>query len=261
MTYTRQLNYLDLVLKNNKVPHAFLFYGPDQPAMKAVAQNFIYRVNASVDNWEAFSTEDELSNKIKTETHPDIFAVKKLEGKREIGIAQIRALRNFLSQSPFSLSTKAAIIEGAESLTEESYNALLKSLEEPAPSNIIFLISSGLVKLPKTIVSRVIAMPFPQTVDKPAPIENDIIRQLRGAPSLSVSDRFQLAEKIAKSENIPEVLNEWLLFLRSSIFNAKSVENAKTALNISSILKTKEIIISTNANSRLMLECLMLKIS
>lgn len=256
--YHRQLNYLDLILKNNKLPHALLFYGADAVGLKQIVQALIFRINTPASNWADFNTDNQLSHSIKNESNPDVFPVKIITGKKEIGIAQIRALKNFLSQSPLVLAYKAAIIESAERLTEESWNALLKTLEEPSPHSIIFVISSGISPIPKTIVSRTLVVPFNLPAISPKIAESDIIKKLAGRGEVSLYEKFDLADKIAASGRLAEFLDEWMMALHARLeSNSNSQENILSQINL--ILKTKGVVSKTNANPKLMLERLILE--
>jgi DNA polymerase III delta prime subunit len=258
MTYTRQLNYLDLILRNNKLPHALLFYGADAVGIKQIVQALIFRINTPDSNWADFNIDNQLSYSIKNGSNPDVFLVKLIAGKKEIGIAQIRALKNFLSQSPLVLAKKAAIIENAECLTEEAWNALLKTLEEPSPNSIIFLISSGIRSIPKTIVSRTLVVPFNSPAISPKTAESDIIKKLAGRGGIYLYEKFDLAEKIAASGRPAEFLDEWMVALHARLeSNSNSQENI--IFQIKLILKTKGLISKTNANPKLMLERLILE--
>jgi len=184
--------------------------------------------------------------------------VKKLEDKKAIGIAQIRELKNFVSRSPLNLTTKAAIVTEAESLTEESWNALLKTLEEPSPNTVIFLISRGLRDLPKTILSRVLTISFPDSgeVSKLKPKDDIILGKLAKLDQLSVVDRFDVAEELAAADNKLEIMDGWLMLQRANLLAG---ENG-SANKLQTMAEAKNIIASTNANARLVLENLFLKI-
>lgn len=258
LTYSRQLLYLDLVLKNNRVPHAFLFYGLAGGVQKKTAQAMVFRLNQPGAAWADFETgASELARLIKSDTHPDVLVVKKEADKKAIGIGQIRGLKSFVSRSPLNLATKAVIIEAAQSLTEESWNALLKTLEEPSGQTVIFVLSAGLKNIPKTIISRAVAVPF----HAPAPgsnfqSKNDIIMgKLAGLEKLAIVDRFDLAELAAKREDSLEILDEWLLVLRSGLLAGKL---ARPEL-VEEVMKAKRVLTATNANPRLVWESLFLK--
>ena len=86
--------------------------------------------------------------------HPDFYEIKKEEDKKNISIEQIRKLREKLGLRAFLGEYKVALIDEAESMTEEANNALLKTLEEPSEKTVIILITTNARSLPQTIVSR-----------------------------------------------------------------------------------------------------------
>ena len=70
------------------------------------------------------------------------------------GIQYIRELRGNTKFSPMKSTYKIYIIDEAHMLTGESFNALLKTLEEP-PSHVIFILATTEKhKIPETILSR-----------------------------------------------------------------------------------------------------------
>jgi DNA polymerase-3 subunit delta' len=72
----------------------------------------------------------------------------------EIRVASIRELRMTVAYSPFASGMKCIVIIDAERMNEEASNALLKTLEEPTPRTVIILTSAHPEKLLPTIVSR-----------------------------------------------------------------------------------------------------------
>ena len=87
-------------------------------------------------------------------THPDIFRLTPEEGKRVIGIDQVRSLTDFMAQTSHAGSAKIVIIDNAHDMNTSSANALLKTLEEPTQSSYLFLVTDYPGSLPATIRSR-----------------------------------------------------------------------------------------------------------
>ncbi len=71
-----------------------------------------------------------------------------------IGINHVRDVLHQVNLKPFEGSRIVVIFDGAESLSEEAANALLKTLEEPPPQVIILLLTANEEALPSTILSR-----------------------------------------------------------------------------------------------------------
>src|SRR3989344_4245673 len=96
----------------------------------------------------------------KLSTHPDFFLIEKRvdeksgKTKRNIDIDQLRTLRSQLRQSPLLGSYRIAVIDGAELMSTAAANAVLKTLEEPRPRTVLFLLTTNGQQLPQTIHSR-----------------------------------------------------------------------------------------------------------
>jgi len=74
--------------------------------------------------------------------------------RTEIGIDQIRQMQHSASLPPFEGKYKIFIIEGAEFLSTEAANCLLKTLEEPTGKVVFILLTTNDGLLPATVVSR-----------------------------------------------------------------------------------------------------------
>ncbi|MDP2587015.1 MAG: AAA family ATPase [Candidatus Komeilibacteria bacterium] len=137
------ISFLDKGLSQNKLAHAYLFYGPPNLGKTAVAEALALKVLGS--------NELLLTNLLKLETLPD---------KKDIGIEQVREFCRSLFLKSFSDHYKIGIIYEAEKLNQESANALLKTLEEPAPKTLLIIVSSAWQNLLSTVISRCQAVKF-----------------------------------------------------------------------------------------------------
>lgn len=70
------------------------------------------------------------------------------------GIEEIRQIRESVKYRPVTCKYKVYIIDEAHMLTAEAFNALLKTLEEPAEYVVFILATTEPHKLPQTIISR-----------------------------------------------------------------------------------------------------------
>jgi hypothetical protein len=82
------------------------------------------------------------------ENNPDIFIVS------DYSVENIRSIKKFLSQKPYSHQCKIVYIPQADLLNSESQNTLLKNLEEPGENNYFFLTTAKPHALLPTVVSR-----------------------------------------------------------------------------------------------------------
>jgi DNA polymerase-3 subunit delta' len=74
--------------------------------------------------------------------------------KRDISVAQVRSLAEFINISSHRNGAKVVLIQPAEAMNVNAANALLKSLEEPPPQTYFLLVSDRPHMLPATIRSR-----------------------------------------------------------------------------------------------------------
>jgi DNA polymerase-3 subunit delta' len=87
--------------------------------------------------------------------------------RTEIGIDQIREMQHSSNLPPFEGRFRVFIIDGAEQLSTEAANCLLKTLEEPADRVVFALLATNDRLLPATVVSRCQRLELPElaTVD------------------------------------------------------------------------------------------------
>lgn len=85
------------------------------------------------------------------------------KASREIGVDQIRALSTFANLSAHSGGYRVVLIHPAETMNNNSANALLKTLEEPTDKLLFILVTNKPQQLLPTILSRSlsIAVPMP----------------------------------------------------------------------------------------------------
>jgi DNA polymerase-3 subunit delta' len=90
--------------------------------------------------------------------HPDFHWVEReREGEKEakqLKVEQIRELATALTLKSYRGGYKAAVLAEADAMNPNAANALLKTLEEPAPQTLLVLCSARPSRLPATILSR-----------------------------------------------------------------------------------------------------------
>jgi DNA polymerase-3 subunit gamma/tau len=138
-------------IKENRIAHAYLFTGPRGVGKTTTARilaktlNCINRKNAEPCNG------CEMCKSIQNSQLIDIIEI---DGASNRGIDEIRTLRDSVKYAPTRGKYKVYIIDEVHMLTKESFNAFLKTLEEP-PEHIIFIFATtDIHKVPLTIISR-----------------------------------------------------------------------------------------------------------
>ncbi|MDD4902952.1 MAG: DNA polymerase III subunit gamma/tau [Candidatus Bipolaricaulis sp.] len=86
--------------------------------------------------------------------------IVEIDGASNRGIDHIRKLREEVNFVPADLRMKVYIIDEVHMLTNEAFNALLKTLEEPPAHAMFVFATTEPHKLPRTIVSRCQAFEF-----------------------------------------------------------------------------------------------------
>jgi len=74
--------------------------------------------------------------------------------RKEIRIEQVREMQHSANLPPFEGRYKVFIIDGAELMSNEAANCLLKTLEEPSPGVLFILLTTNDSLLPTTVISR-----------------------------------------------------------------------------------------------------------
>lgn len=99
-----------------------------------------------------FSDKKEDHEKIFFTEHPDVGVI--LPHNRNILVAAIRELEREAFFRPYEAKARVFIIDDADKMNDAASNALLKTLEEPASSTYLFLITSRPDSMLQTIHSR-----------------------------------------------------------------------------------------------------------
>jgi len=138
-------------LKNNTLAHAYLFVGP-----RGVGKTSCARILAKSLNCKDAPTLQPCGTcsacvEISQGRSLDVIEI---DGASNRGIDEIRTLRENVKFSPVSGNYKIYIIDEVHMLTQEAFNALLKTLEEP-PEHVKFIFATTRPdKVLATIVSR-----------------------------------------------------------------------------------------------------------
>jgi DNA polymerase-3 subunit delta' len=87
-------------------------------------------------------------------THPDVFTLATPEGKHELPVEEMRGFCAKMALKPTRGKRKVGVVLDADDFNDESANAFLKTLEEPAPGSLLLLLATGTDQQLPTILSR-----------------------------------------------------------------------------------------------------------
>ena len=148
-------NHITIILKNQikkgNIGHAYLFSGTKGTGKTSTAKIFSRAVNCTDLEDGNPCNKCDICRGILDESIMDVI---EMDAASNRGIEDIRELREKVVYPPSSTRYKIYIIDEVHMLTRESFNALLKTLEEPPKHLIFILATTEPQRLPQTILSR-----------------------------------------------------------------------------------------------------------
>lgn len=139
-------------IKNNSTRHAYLITGPKGIGKRTLALKMATKLNQPIN---ASDSEQNLYiQQMEKMEHVDLTIVKRKDGDKNIKIDAIRTLQKSIYLSPYLSPNKIVLILNFDEANANAANALLKTLEEPPKSTILFLTATNAEALLPTIVSR-----------------------------------------------------------------------------------------------------------
>jgi DNA polymerase-3 subunit delta' len=149
--HEKQIRILQQAMTSKRIAHAYLFYGMEGIGKRSTALVFAKALNCQEGQGDACG---HCSSCLKADhgNHPDLIIIE--PAGQSIRVQDIREIQHRMSFRPFEGGWRAFILFDAEKMNSTAANALLKTLEEPTPLNILILASSRPYLLPLTVLSR-----------------------------------------------------------------------------------------------------------
>ena len=148
---------LENAINLNRVAHGYLFFGP-----RGVGKTTCARILSKALNCIDINESNPCNKCINCKQILDgsSLDVLEIDGASNRGIDEIRELREAVKYTPSSGKYRIYIIDEVHMLTQQAFNALLKTLEEP-PSHVKFIMATTEInKVPQTILSRTMRFNF-----------------------------------------------------------------------------------------------------
>jgi len=135
-----------------RIAHAYLFCGPRGTGKTTSARLLAKCLNCEKGPTSTPCNECDFCTRVRdNQTTMDLIEIDAASNR---GIDNVRELIAGVSSAPSGGSYRIYIIDEVHMLTNESFNALLKTLEEPPSHAIFVLATTDAHKVPTTITSR-----------------------------------------------------------------------------------------------------------
>lgn len=246
-----------------RLPHAYIFKGPDGVGKRLFARGVAAAVNCRDSGRVGACGKCSSCKKFTSMNHPDFMVVEPQKGAIKIG--QIRKLTQELDYPPYESETRIVVLEDVHTMRREAANSLLKTLEEPPENNLLILTAESSQEILATLTSRCQVVPFAnlsiddtvailvqQGTDSGAakllarfsegspgkallfqrtemvPLWREVVTYLSDRsndPDRDVGGLLQLAEKMAVlKEELPSLLGLLRIWLRDQLLGEKADE-------------------------------------
>lgn len=174
-------------LKTGKTVHAYLFAGP-----RGVGKTTMARLLAKGLTCPNLSEDGDVCGQCEFclgVQNGSLVDLVEIDAASNRGIDDIRDLREKVKLLPARAKKKVYIVDEVHMLTNEAFNALLKTLEEP-PKHVVFVLcTTEPHKVPETIKSRCQVFKFAR------PPKSQIVERLR-----HIAQAESVLEKVAEEE-------------------------------------------------------------
>jgi len=248
-------------LRHN-LSHAYIIVGEAEERL-AVARAFAKELNCLGDSGD----DNCLSCRVfESGNHPDIFYVAgtKTTG---IGVDDVRSqIVQEMTTSPFKYRYKIFIVDNAETITPQAQNAMLKTIEEPAPYGVFLFLAEHVHTLLPTVLSRCVTVKLGERLKKSEheAFAEEIASSIANLDILDAMTLYKRFEPYKESrESMSQLLDMLYLAYGRRITRAGAANHPPEKLwfsSIAAIQHTKQIL-AQNGNFQLAVELMLLKLS
>ena len=147
------LKALENSIQHNKLHQAYMFSGTRGVGKTTIARVFAKCLNCQTGDMPQQEPCNECSAcmEIKAGRHIEFLEV---DAASRTGVDDMRELLESVQYKPANARYKIYLIDEVHMLSKSSFNALLKTLEEPPPHVMFLMATTEVEKVPKTVLSR-----------------------------------------------------------------------------------------------------------
>ena len=236
-------------IRSGRVGHAYLFTGLRGTGKTSTARIMAKAVNCTGETDDPPCNQCHMCQTITQGRSLDLIEIDAASNR---GIDEIRDLRDRVGFAPHEGRYKVYVIDEVHMLTNEAFNALLKTLEEP-PAHVIFVLcTTEPHRLPDTILSRCQRFDF-----RRGSVDTLIgkLRHICDHESISISDQALdlIARRAAGSFRDGESLLDQLAAYGNNEISAALVQDVLGSVSWSVLAELMEALVTRDAPTALRL--------
>ena len=233
---------------SDRLSHSFVFSGPSGTGKTSTARVFAKSINCSTAIEKNLSIDDctcNSCNDINNYSSQSIIeldaasSIRQVEDLTEVMLDKI----NFL---PGANNYKVYILDEVHMLSRHSFNALLKTLEEPPKHLIIILVTTDPEKIPQTIMSRCQILEFKSIDDQE--IINKLIKIANSENKLLTNENAKIIASHSEGSlrNAENLLEKCIIRLKQENLDKESIETVLGIVNSEVPISIIENILNKN---------------
>ncbi len=224
---------LQNAIDNNKLAHAYLFCGPRGTGKTSIAKLLAKTINCTAKKKPCCKCDNCLQ--IQEGSHPDVV---ELDAATNNGVDEVRELIEKVKYAPMQGKYKVYIIDEVHMMTNNAFNALLKTLEEPPEYCIFVLATTEPHKVLPTIISRCQRFDFNKI---PTNVIEGHLKNICKKEKITVSDdALRLIAEIADGgmRDALSVLDQCIAYSQDNI----TVEDVGAVYGVTTVSEKLELI-------------------
>lgn len=188
-------------ISQRRIAHGYIFSGPRGTGKTTMARILAMALNCEGGPSSAPDPQSAVCREIAAGNSLDVVEIDAASNRR---IDDIRELREAVKFRPVRERYKVFIIDEAHQITNDAFNALLKTLEEPPEWAVFVLCTTEPQAIPATIVSRCQSFAF-RSVDQPEVLAH--LRRICVSEGVAAEDEALLAVALAGDGSIRDSLS------------------------------------------------------